>query len=250
MKSIKIDASPKQLSRLRNGHRVRIKPAVEGSGFNLIIDPSKYDCITKSFSKGTAYQVQLTPDEIMANKQEAVEPTMEGQGIYAGGKFSFKKLGRTLKKGFQKTGSVLEDAGKKTIKGIRTAELKVRRNKTARAIVGKVLPILAKVGTQAALQYAGMDPKMAAELSKVSQIGASEGLKAGGYGLGAGLYAGVQGRALPGPNSRSIAQSAIYGGNLLNSQMNPALRSDPEGANLLMNTQLPPQFQRGGYRFA
>lgn len=247
MKSIQIAASPKQLSKLRNGHRVRVKQGMEGCGFNLIVDPSKFDSMTKSFAKGSAYQIQLTPDEVMANKEAA--PTMEGEGIYAGGKLiSLKKIGRTFKKVGKTMVKGLETAGKESIKGIRTAEQAARKNPTSRAIIKKALPILAKTATQGALMYAGMDPKTAAELSKVSAIGTSEGLKAGGYGLGCGLYAGSQGRALLGPPSRMPEKSSVsIGGNLLassNNQMNPALRSDPYGANLHMSTQLPPQFQR------
>lgn len=249
MKTIQISASPKQLSKLRNGHRVRVKQGMEGCGFNLIVDPSKFDSMTKSFSKGSAYQIQLTPDEVMANKEAA--PTMEGQGIYSGGRVaSLKKIGRTLGKVAKKAVKGLETAGKASIKGIRTAEQAVRKNPTSRAIVKKALPILAKVGTQGALMYAGMDPKTAAELSKVSAIGTSEGLKAGGYGL----YAGAsQGRALPAPPSRMPEKSSLsIGGTLLarsDSQLPPALRSDPMGANFHMNTQLPVQFQRGGIKF-
>ena len=39
MHIVHIKASKKQLSKLRNGHKVRISPAIEGQGFNLIIDP-------------------------------------------------------------------------------------------------------------------------------------------------------------------------------------------------------------------
>ena len=237
MKAIQISASPRQLSKLRNGHRVRVKKAVEGCGFNLIVDPSKYDTMTKSFAKGSAYQIQLTPDELMANK-EAVQ-TMEGQGIYAGGRMpSLKKVGRTLGK-----------VAKTAIKGIRTAEQAVRKNPTARAIVKTALPILAEEGTKAALMYAGADPSTAKALSKISSVGAKEGLKAGGYGL----YAGSQGRALPAPPSRMPERSSLsIGGTLLaksNSQLPPALQSDPMGANFHMNTQFNPQFQRGGIKF-
>ena len=75
-----IKASPKQLSKLRNGHKVRISPAVKGEGFNLIVHPERYNTITKSFNKKKGVEIQLTPDEIMVNKK--VHPQMSGQGIF------------------------------------------------------------------------------------------------------------------------------------------------------------------------
>jgi len=84
MELVRIKASPKQLSKLRNGHKVKIAPAMSGEGFNLLIDPSKFNHITKSFNKGKGSMVQLSPEEIRVN----AETEMEGAGIFS-----------TLKKG-------------------------------------------------------------------------------------------------------------------------------------------------------
>ena len=244
MKAVKIDASPKQLSRLRNGHRVRIKPSMSGTGFNLLVDPSKFDAVNRSFSKGSAYQIQLSPDELMANKQAAQEGTMEGQGIHAGGKLSMKKIGKSLEK-----------AGKATLKGLQAGEKAVRTNKTGRTIVKGVVPILAEQAVKAAATYAGADPSTAAALGKVGSQGAKSGLGEAGYGLYAGMARGrgMCGGALPGPPSRMPEMSSVsIGGNLLStsdSRLPPALQSQAMGANFHMNTQLPPQYQRGGLRF-
>jgi hypothetical protein len=83
-----IDASPKQLSKLRNGHAVRIK---KGTGFNLIVNPSTYNLVTKAFMKDKGFQVQLSPEEIEFNRGLSPEMHMEykkanpdiaGQGIF------------------------------------------------------------------------------------------------------------------------------------------------------------------------
>jgi len=79
-----IKASKKQLSKLRNGHKVRITPAMEGEGFNLIIHPDRYNVISKTFNKGKGMEIQLSPEEIMVNQQSA--PHLEGSGIF-GDKF-------------------------------------------------------------------------------------------------------------------------------------------------------------------
>lgn len=98
-KSIQIDGSPKQISKLRNGHNVRIR----GNGaYTLIVDPSTYINLTKSFEKNKASQIKLSPEEIKANKED-----MTGNGIF-GKKFDKtveKKLGTTGKKVLYKTAS-------------------------------------------------------------------------------------------------------------------------------------------------
>lgn len=90
MQSVHVMASPKQLSRLRNGHKVRISRAVQGEGYNLLVDPSKFNQISRSFDRGSGVTVQLTPAEISANK------TVEGQGIFSKVRKGLKKVGKAL----------------------------------------------------------------------------------------------------------------------------------------------------------
>lgn len=66
---IHIKASQKQLSKLRNGHKVRIKPSIEGEGFNLIIHPERFDIISRTFLRNKGVDIQLTPQEIALNKE-------------------------------------------------------------------------------------------------------------------------------------------------------------------------------------
>jgi hypothetical protein len=77
MEAVRIKASPKQLSKLRNGHKVSVKPAMEGEGLVLVIDPSQYNQISKTFSRGKGKMVQLSPEEIMANRD------IGGEGIFS-----------------------------------------------------------------------------------------------------------------------------------------------------------------------
>ena len=47
-----IVVSPKQMSKLRNGRKVRIKkPRIEGEGVGVIVNPMNYSLITKSFTR-------------------------------------------------------------------------------------------------------------------------------------------------------------------------------------------------------
>lgn len=113
MHLISIDASPRQVSKLRNGHSVRVK---KGKGVFIVVHPGNYNLVSKAFSKGKGSQIQLSSDEIDANKslspelhQEMInnsdenvfdEGAIEGQGLYASGgsiKSFFKKVGKTMK---------------------------------------------------------------------------------------------------------------------------------------------------------
>ncbi len=262
MRLINIDASPKQLSRLRNGHRVRIKQGMEGSGFNLVVDPSKFDSINRSFSKGSAYQIQLSPDELMANKDAVDTGKIEGQGIYTGGKIKIKvpkikvPSKSQVESGLKQASKAVQKGATKTGDIIVAGEKAVRKNPVSRTVIKTGVPILASRAIEVAAVAAGADPRTAKELGKVGGEATKAGLTEAGYGLyagssGRGLGCGFTrtcGSGLNGPPSRMIEKSSIFGGSLLGG-MNPALQSDAAGANLHMNTQLMPQFQRGGMRF-
>ena len=87
---VEIGASPKQLSKLRNGHRVRIRPAVMGKGVCVVVNPENYDLITRTFSRNKGLEISLSPEEILANQEVAGE--MEGKGIFG------KKFDRFVRK--------------------------------------------------------------------------------------------------------------------------------------------------------
>jgi len=95
---VTIDASPKQLSKLRNGHSVRIK---KGKGFNLVVHPENYHLVSRAFAKNKGVEISLSPEEIDMNRSLSPEqhaelrksqPEMAGQGIFG------KKFDKLLKK--------------------------------------------------------------------------------------------------------------------------------------------------------
>jgi hypothetical protein len=67
MKQIQISASPKQLSRLRNGHSVLLKRPIEGEGISIVVDPGRFNILSKTFDEGRGSRVILSPEEIAAN---------------------------------------------------------------------------------------------------------------------------------------------------------------------------------------
>lgn len=94
MEVIEVGVSPKQISKLRNGHKVRVKKPMSGKGVCMIVDPAKYQIISRSFLRGKGAEISLSPEEIKVNMDEA--PSMEGNGIF-GKKFD-RFVRRTLGK--------------------------------------------------------------------------------------------------------------------------------------------------------
>ena len=86
------NASKPQLSKLRNGRKVRIKPAMKGQGFCMIVKPQSYNQIARAFGKGKGVELSLTPEELLANTQNQGE--MEGAGIYEDVGKALKTVGK------------------------------------------------------------------------------------------------------------------------------------------------------------
>lgn len=98
VQTMMVKVSDKQLSKLRNGHKVRVKPDIEGKGILLIVNPQNYSLMTRSFKKMKGSEIALSPEEIQANKEAA--PQMEGKGIFGKkfDRFVEKKIGKANKK--------------------------------------------------------------------------------------------------------------------------------------------------------
>ena len=112
MKQIDIAVSPVQLRKLRKGIKVRVKPPMEGCGFySLVVEPSRYDAMTRTFRKGMGKEIALSPAELDANM------AMEGEGIF-GKKFDkfLSKVG--IKKEVYDLGDKIKEPVKKAIKKI------------------------------------------------------------------------------------------------------------------------------------
>jgi hypothetical protein len=234
MERVVIKASPKQLSKLRNGHKVRIsKGDIEGGGFNLIVNPANYNLATKAFGKGKGVMVALDSEELSANRQ------VEGNGIFGKIKRGFKKAGKSIKKG-------AEFVGDNIVKGAKSKVGKQILTTLAKEALEKGLPALA-MGAATALgqpelapvagKVAGLAGKQASKAvaKEIEGMGLYAGARAttrggGMYARGGGLYAGIQGRG------------ALL--NVTSSQLPPALQSQNASANWSMRNQLPPEYAR------
>jgi len=100
--NITLDLSKGQLSKLRNGHGIRINPTMLGSGTDLIIDPMTYHNMAKKMDKGKGVVIKMGSNEIQMNK-------MEGTGLFAGSGNESGKISR-VKKAKKWTGYVDDTA--------------------------------------------------------------------------------------------------------------------------------------------
>jgi hypothetical protein len=240
---------------------------MEGSGVNLMIDPSSYSAISKTFSKGKGKMIQLSPEEIMANRE------IGGEGIFDSIKKGLKtiaksKLGKSLGKSAvdmavgsagkflpPSVAKALGNEAKKQIDGYGFLDtLKKVAKKVGKSKLGKSL---AKTGVDMAVTSAGafIPPTIAKALGKEAKS------KIEGYGMGCekcgmmpmggcGLYGGnmygmgeMSGSGLyAGASSRGrgvMGRGALMGG-VHNSQLPPALQSQNSSSNFSFRNQLPP----------
>ena len=90
--NITLDLSKGQLSKLRNGHGIRITPTMLGSGVEMIIDPMTYHNMMKKLDKSKGVVIKMDSNEIQLNK-------MEGTGLFSGSGNQSGKISRVKKAG-------------------------------------------------------------------------------------------------------------------------------------------------------
>jgi len=249
MEQVSAKLSPKQVSRLRNGHMVRLqKPKMEGEGISLIVNPANYSMITKSFSRNKGVQISLSPEELAANKSAST--SMAGKGIF-GKKFD-RKVGEIIGKPAQKAvykiaEKQLKPIAKKAIEtGLTTAGVAASTYLPGAAPL--IMPATAGL-SKLATDYlddpsryqtkAGLQNAVANQARKTIMDTAISALKDEPVS-GEGLYAsgkGCGGKIMCGGSAFGVR------GGLLNLQ-HPALQSQPFATNYQFQYTLPPQYQK------
>jgi hypothetical protein len=88
MKSLKVKAlSPIQKRKLKKGLKVRVKKPIKGAGFStIIVDPYKFNVVSKLFDKDKGTELVLTDEELQSNMD-----VIDGTGL-------FKVIDKTMKK--------------------------------------------------------------------------------------------------------------------------------------------------------
>lgn len=88
--NITLDLSKGQLSKLRNGHGIRISPTMVGSGVDLIVDTMSFHHMMKKLDKGKGAIIKMGSSEIDMNKTE-------GTGLFLGAGNKSGKISRIKK---------------------------------------------------------------------------------------------------------------------------------------------------------
>ena len=88
--NVSLNLSPGQLSKLRNGHGIRVSRAMFGSGVDMIIDPMTYNNMVKKLERGKGAVISMSGGEIEQNR-------MEGTGLFAGSGNKGGKISRIKK---------------------------------------------------------------------------------------------------------------------------------------------------------
>jgi hypothetical protein len=265
-RKIGVSASLKQLSKLRNGHKVRL---TSGEGC-LMIDPSKYDAMSRTFMKGKGMSVQLSPEEIAANRG-----VMAGEGIFGPGFDRFlKKIG--IKKQVYALGDKIKGPVKKAINAFvdkapaalgsagaalatavgqpQLAPLAIMagkklgekaRNYTKKHLTGKAGylddPESYQKNPKKLLDFKGVGLYASGrgmDRSAVTMANLAAREEQGGYG--SGLYAGSRGGAL----------SIVGGRQSMMGLSHPALQSQAMGELYHQRYQIAPQMLKGAGLYA
>jgi len=135
MHHIRIKASPLQLSKLRNGHTVRI---TKGEGCNLIVSPESYHLASRAFAKKKGLNIALSPEEIAFNRN-----------------YSFLSPEEHMKS--REQGIIPEDMPHHEGMGLFRKHKKGMKGKGWEDVFGKVVDVGAKVGEKALERYLAGD---------------------------------------------------------------------------------------------
>jgi hypothetical protein len=247
MKQIEVmRPSAKQLAKLRKGHPVRLQ---QGEGLILVVHPERFDLMSKTFSRGKARTVDLSPEELMANMKIAPEAHQEQQAVEDNKTTKQFEVDKTVKLATPRTSAnPVVGTGLK-----RVSNAGGPRGMTIRTLVGAkdLAKHLGKVGDQVGQNFS---PQLESALGNAnanhmtSQMGRMSIETARSNHIlphekGQGLFAGSS--VMFGRGHREHTSIAI-GGNLLANQrvLPPALQSQPYSANFQFQHTLPPNFQR------
>jgi hypothetical protein len=241
--------SAKQLLKLRKGHPVRL---AKGEGLILVVHPDRYDLMSKTFLRGKARTVSLTPEELMANQKVSPEAHQEQQAVEENKDPASFMANKATKLAESKTSSDIVGSGLKEPKS-RTPVSNAggtRGGLPIRTLIGAkdVAKHLGKLGNdvgenysgrlEAALGSANANHMTSAMTGMSIEAARSNHLTAKGEGLyaGRGVFYG-----------RGREKSSVgVGGNLLarTQVLPPALQSQPYAANFQFQFTLPPNYQK------
>jgi hypothetical protein len=230
-KKIHAKMSKPQMAKMKKGVAVRIKPAIEGEGVCLMVNPANYSQITRSFSRNKGSEIRLTPEELAVNASEGSK--MEGSGLYSKGKKAVSAVDKSLDK----------QLGKPVKKALIASAISSVAPELAPVVLASQTPIVKKAVKRVAKKVGmGIKPRLPPN---------SEDVDMSGYGIyaaapsrvGRGLRVNPKlRRSLVGFGMEGCAPTRVEHSRFV-SVLPPALQSQPYAANFAMANQLPVQFQ-------
>ena len=274
---VKISASPKQLSKLRNGHKVRVKPAMEGQGICMIVRPGTYDVVTRAFGRNKGVEISLSPEEILANQQASSQ--MAGSGIF--GDLAKKALKSVAKMGIDVGANYAKgklngegffgDLAKKAVKSGASMAVDAGANYAKDRLAGSGGFVSNIGGTNGSRVHHSASLAQQVEQGRALEaLNLATGMNTGYMGraglgtamanadrarfIKGGVKEAVQGRGMGGMGRarlssdieelRKFRRSGGQVGAIGQSVLPPALQSQPYSENFQFQFTLPPAFQR------
>jgi hypothetical protein len=226
MKKIGVDLSPHQRRRLHNGHKVRVK---KGEGI-MMVSPGNFDTMSRTFLRGKAKEIQLSQEEILANRLTSPEAHNYTRGEVSKPPSVAPQVAPI--QGNVSGGRISNAGGPRGIRVHTMGGLKKVSDHLQR--LEDVIGI--DVGDQL---KSGLGNLLAdAQTARMNELSVLKRMNM----IGGSTRLGDARRSLQGGRAGQVGVS----GNLLaNSRvLPPALQSQPYSANWSMANQMPPQFQK------
>lgn len=230
MKQIGVDLSQHQRRRLHNGHPVRVK---KGEGI-MLVNPSNFDTMSRTFLRGKAKEIRLTPEEIRANALTSPEAHNYNRGETSQAPSVAPQVAPINSAPANVTGGRISNAGgprgirASTMAGMKQVNDHLQRIEDVTGL---------DLGDQLKSGLGNLIANMAT--ARMSESGILKGKR----NVVGGSRFGEAKRSLQG--GRIHSQVGVNG-NLLarDRQLPPALQSQPFSANWGFGNQLPPQYHK------
>lgn len=227
MKQIGVSLSPHQRRRLHNGHPVRVK---KGEGI-MMVSPANFGIMSKTFLRGKAKEIQLSPEEIEANKLTSPEAHNYNRQELESSTISPKIAPIKSAPASVVGGRVSNAGGPRSIRATTMGGMKQLSDHL-----------------QQLEDYTGGDygDQLKAGLGKLMANMATAGMREASINARKNIIGGSRfGEAKRSLQGGRIHSQVGVSGNLLAQKILPqALQSQPFSANWAMANQMPPQYQK------
>ena len=125
MKVAHLKLSPAQQKKLCKGEKIRLNPKKQkmtGQGLYVLVEPEKYNVMTKAFDTNRGLMFQLSSKELevnsnpeMVDDQEVQDALMNGDGLFNYLKRKGKKFVKKAEKAVKKIGKDIKKVSKKVL---------------------------------------------------------------------------------------------------------------------------------------